>query len=136
MAKFSKNHFFRRKSWESAMCPVRIRTQSRRTFDSRRIHWTMAVSWSLFSQWTTASFDFHQMAVHKRTTMLAHCNLKQNAWFCSKQSSFFSLYALPSGGNWKTRWSIAHHNMREAPRGCFEWNIHVGKHSSVEVIIE
>ena len=27
-------------------------------------------------------FDFHQMAVHKRTTMLAHCNLKQNMWLC------------------------------------------------------
>ena len=46
------------------------------------------------SQWTTASFDFHQRAVHKRTTMLAHCNLKQNTWLCSKQSSFFSFYAL------------------------------------------
>ena len=53
------------------------------------------------SQWTTASFDFHQMAVHKRTTMLAHCNLKQNMWLCSKQSSFFSFYALPSGGKLK-----------------------------------
>ena len=50
-------------------------------------------------QWTTTSFDFHQMAVHKRTTMLAHCNLKQNMWLCSKQSCFFSFYALPSGGN-------------------------------------
>ena len=49
-------------------------------------------------QWTTASFDFHQMAVHKRTTMLAHCNLKQNLCLYSKQSSFFSFYALPSGG--------------------------------------
>ena len=33
--------------------------------------------------------------------MLAHCNLKQNAWLCSKQSSFFSFYALPSGGKLK-----------------------------------
>ena len=39
--------------------------------------------------------------VHKRTTMLAHCNLKQNTWLCLKQSSFFSFYALPSGGKWK-----------------------------------
>ena len=54
-----------------------------------------------FSQWTTASFNFHQMAVHKRTTMLAYCNLKQNTWLCSKQSSFFSFYALPSGGKSK-----------------------------------
>ena len=52
-------------------------------------------------KWTTASFDFHQMAVHKSTTMLAHCNLKQNMWLCSKQSSFFSFYALPSGGKSK-----------------------------------
>ena len=52
-------------------------------------------------QWTTASFDFHQMAVHKRTTMLAHCNLKQNTWLCSKQSCFFSFYALPSDGKLK-----------------------------------
>ena len=33
--------------------------------------------------------------------MLAHCNLKQNTWLCSKQSSFFSFYALPSGGKLK-----------------------------------
>ena len=52
----------------------------------------------IFLQWTTACFNFHQMAVHKRTTILAHCNLKQNMWLCSKQSSFFSFYALPSGG--------------------------------------
>ena len=45
----------------------------------------------IFVKWTTASFNFHQMAVHKRTTMLAHCNLKQNMWLCSKQSSFFLL---------------------------------------------
>ena len=37
-------------------------------------------------EWATASFDYHQMAVHKRTTMVAHCNLKQNTWLCSKQS--------------------------------------------------
>ena len=52
-------------------------------------------------EWTTASFDFHQMAVHKRTTILAHCNLKQITWLCSKQSNFFSFYALPSGGKLK-----------------------------------
>ena len=56
-------------------------------------------------QWTTASFDFHQMAVHKRTTMLAHCNLKQN--LCSKQSSFFPFMHCPLVASWKTRWSIA-----------------------------
>ena len=55
-------------------------------------------------EWTTASFDFHQMAVHKRTTMLAHCNLKQN--LCSKQSSFFPFMHCPLVANRKTRWSI------------------------------
>ena len=63
-------------------------------------------------QWTTASFDFHQMPVHKRTTMLAHCNLKQNTQLCSKQSSFFSFYALPSGGKSKDHWSISKRNFR------------------------
>ena len=29
------------------------------------------------------------------------CNLKQNTWLCSKQSSFFSFYVLPSGGKSK-----------------------------------
>ena len=58
------------------------------------------------NQWTTASFDFHQMAVHKRTTMLAHCNLKQNMLLCSKQSSFFSFYVLPSGG--KSKDAVVH----------------------------
>ena len=57
-------------------------------------------------EWTTASLDFHQMAVHKRTTMLAHCNLKQNMWLCSKQSSFFPLLHCPLVANRKTRWSI------------------------------
>ena len=57
-------------------------------------------------EWTTAPFDFHQMAVHKRTTMLAHCNLKQNMWLCSKQSSFFSFYALPSGD--KSKDTVVH----------------------------
>ena len=33
--------------------------------------------------------------------MLAHCNLKQNMCLCSKQSSLFSFYALPSGGKSK-----------------------------------
>ena len=49
----------------------------------------------------------HQMAVHKRTTMPAHCNLKQNTWLCSKQSSFFSFYALPSGG--KSKDAVVHY---------------------------
>ena len=66
----------------------------------------------LRSQWTTASFDFHQMAVHKRTTMLAHCNLKQNTWLCSKQSSFFPFFMhCPLVANRKTRWSIQDHRM-------------------------
>ena len=56
---------------------------------------------NLSCEWTTASIDLHQMAVHKRTTMLAHWNLKQNTWLCSKQSSLFSFYALPSGGKSK-----------------------------------
>ena len=30
-----------------------------------------------------------------------HCNLKQNMCLCSKQSSLFSFYALPSGGKLK-----------------------------------
>ena len=59
-------------------------------------------------KWTTTSFDFHQMAVHKRKTMLAHCNLKQNMFLCSKQSSLFSFYAQPSGGKLKDVW--AHYN--------------------------
>ena len=33
--------------------------------------------------------------------MLAHCNLKQNMWLGSKQSSFLSFNALPSGGELK-----------------------------------
>ena len=58
------------------------------------------------TEWTTASFDFHQMAVHKRTIMLAHCNLKQNMWLCSKQYSFFPFMHCPLVANRKTRWSI------------------------------
>ena len=54
----------------------------------------------------------HQMAVHKRTTMLAHCNLKQNTWLCSKQSSYFSFYALPLA-NQKTQWSIDWKHIRK-----------------------
>ena len=46
------------------------------------------------------------MAVHKRTTMLAHCNLKQNTWLWSKQSSFFPFMHCPLVANRKTRWSI------------------------------
>ena len=41
--------------------------------------------------------------------MLAHCNLKQNTWLCSKQSSFFSFYALPSGG--KSKDAVVHYNV-------------------------
>ena len=33
--------------------------------------------------------------------MLAHCNFKKNMCLCSKQSSLFSFYALPSGGKLK-----------------------------------
>ena len=40
--------------------------------------------------------------------MLAHCNLKQNMWLCSKQSSFFSFYALSSGG--KSKDAVVHWN--------------------------
>ena len=38
--------------------------------------------------------------------MLAHFNLKQNTWLCSKQSSFFTFYALPSGG--KSKDAVVH----------------------------
>ena len=41
----------------------------------------------------------HQMAVHNRTTMLAHCNLKRNTWLCSKQSSFFPFMHCPLVAN-------------------------------------
>ena len=51
----------------------------------------------------------HQRAVHKRTTMLAHCNLKQNMWLSSKQYSFFSFYALPTGG--KSKDPVIHYNL-------------------------
>ena len=64
---------------------------------------------SKWSQWTTVSFNFHQMAVPKRTTMLAHCNLKQNTWLCSKQSSFFPFMHCPLVANRKTWWSIDWH---------------------------
>ena len=67
-------------------------------------HWDR--SEFIMEKWTTTSFNFHQMAVHKRTTMLAHCNLKQNMWLCSKQSSLFSFYALPSGG--KSKDAVVH----------------------------
>ena len=39
-------------------------------------------------------------------TMLGHCNLKQNMCLCSKQSSLFSFYALPSGG--KSKDAVVH----------------------------
>ena len=45
----------------------------------------------LFSQGTTASFNFHQMAVHKRTTMLAHCNLKKICGCLQNNLAFFLL---------------------------------------------
>ena len=48
----------------------------------------------------------HQRAVHKRWTMLAHCNKKQNMCFSSKQSSLYSFYALPSGG--KSKDAVVH----------------------------
>ena len=38
--------------------------------------------------------------------MLAHSNIKQNMWLCSKQSSFFSFSALPSGG--KSKDAVVH----------------------------
>ena len=60
----------------------------------------------IFLQWTTACFNFHQMAVHKRTTILAHCNLKQNMWLCSKQSSIFPFMHCLLVANRKMRWSI------------------------------
>ena len=40
--------------------------------------------------------------------MPAHCNLKQNMCLCSKQSSLFSFYALPSGG--KSKDAVVHWN--------------------------
>ena len=56
-------------------------------------HQEVTLTYALYKnlQWTTASFDLHQLAVHKRTTILAHCNLKQNTWLHSKLSSFFLL---------------------------------------------
>ena len=77
------------------------------------------------AQWTTASFDFHQMAVHKRTTMLAHCNLKQNTWLCSKQSSFFSFYALPFGG--KSKDAVVHWSLFKGKKYCERLEILNGK---------
>ena len=90
---------------------------------TERSPYLLQVSYSLFSQrrWRLVSSQVinivafmkcvsngpprlsicHQMAVHKRTKMLMHCNSKQNTWLCSKQSSFFSFYALPSGGKSK-----------------------------------
>ena len=38
--------------------------------------------------------------------MLEHCNLKQNICLCSKQSSLFSFYALPSNG--KSKDAVVH----------------------------
>ena len=81
------------------------------------------------NKWTTTSFDFHQMAVHKRTTMLAHCNLKQNTWLCSKQSSFFSFYALPSVGKSKdavVHWLKVHlHRIIKLRQVAEKWWIYV-----------
>ena len=61
------------------------------------------------ANWNTASFDFHQMAVHKRTTMLSHCNLKQTMWLCSKPSSFFPFKHCPLVANRKTWWYISYY---------------------------
>ena len=38
------------------------------------------------------------MAMQKMTTMLAHCNLKQNTCLCSKQSSFFPFMQIERRG--------------------------------------
>ena len=59
------------------------------------------------------------MAVHKRTTMLAHCNLKQNMWLCSKQSSFFPFMHCPLVANQKTWWSIGDDS------DPFDWSVHI-----------
>ena len=79
------------------------------------------------TEWTTASFNFQQMAVHKRTTMLAHCYLKQNMWLCSKQSSFFPLMHCPLVANWKTRWSIEWNlqGLLCCFKGMFGWVVHL-----------
>ena len=71
-------------------------------------HQEVTLTYALYKnlQWTTASFDFHQLAVHKRTTILAHCNLKQNTWLHSKVSSFFPFMHCPLVSNRKTQWSI------------------------------
>ena len=45
----------------------------------------------------------HHRAVHKRYTMLAHCNLKQ---YMCLHSSLFSFYTLPSGG--KSKDAVVH----------------------------
>ena len=42
--------------------------------------------------------------------MLAHYSLKQNMSLCSKQSSLFSFYALPSGG--KSKDTAVHCHLR------------------------
>ena len=62
---------------------------------------------SMFLQWTTASFDFPTEGSAKKVKMLAHCNLKQNMCLCSKQSSLFYFYALPSGG--KSKDAVVHY---------------------------
>ena len=45
--------------------------------------------------------------------MLAHCNLKENMWLCSKLSSFFPFMHCPLVANQKTRWSITNANSNE-----------------------
>ena len=41
--------------------------------------------------------------------MLPHCNLKQSLCLCSKRSSLFSFYALPSGG--KSKDAVVHYHI-------------------------
>ena len=46
--------------------------------------------------------------------MLAHCNLEQNMCLCSKQSSLFSFYAMPSGDKSKdevVHWLMLKHTI-------------------------
>ena len=55
--------------------------------------------------------------------MLAHCNIKENMRLCSKQSSLFFFYALPSGG--KSKEAVVHFlvffiNTTELPLGLIQ----------------
>ena len=72
--------------------------------------WTVSCQWMLSLVLINGPLRLsicHLRAVHKRYTMLAHCNLKQNMCFCSKQSSLFSFYVLPSGG--KSKDAVVHY---------------------------